>query len=582
MRSRNVRPPRRAAWALAASLVAFGLLAAACGGDDSGSSAGTTVAGGAGTTAAGGAATTAASAETPQNGGKLVYGIEADTGSPWEPSKALLAISGHTVIRSIYDSLEIATVDGKVVPYLAESVTPNADYTVWTIKGRSGVTFHDGTPFDGAAIADNLKRHFTSFLTAKILADVATNADGSPQIAVDPSDPMAVTITMKRSWVPFPIYLTGAIGYMASPTWQAAADKDPALEAKPVGTGPFVFKDYKPGESFDATKNPNYWNKPYPYLDEVEYRVIPDGKTRAAALEAGDVNIIQTDDGENIAKFRDEADQFPMTEISAFGETGYTLLNVTQEGSPLTDQRVRCAMAYATDEQALIDKIGAGINQVASGPFSPTQVGYLEDTGYPLKQDMAKAQELVASYKADNPGPLNINLSTTQDATALVVAQAQQEFFKQAGFDNVQISQIEQAKYILTALQGDFQAFQWRNHGGLDLDAQYIWWHSINALPPGQLALNFGRIKDPVIDQALDANRGETDPAKKKELAETVNKEFATQCWNIWGDFDLWGLPHTPDVQGLEDFTTPSGEKVCLCNGIAGVYNVQSVWIKQS
>ena len=94
-----------------------------------------------------------------------------------------------------------------------------------------------------------------------------------------------------------------------------AADADTALEAKPVGTGPFVFKDYKPGESFTATKNPNYWNKPYPYLDEVEFRVIPDGKTRASALEAGDVNMIHTDDGENIAKFRDEADQFPMTEI---------------------------------------------------------------------------------------------------------------------------------------------------------------------------------------------------------------------------------------------------------------------------
>ncbi len=105
MRLRNVRPRHRAALALGASLLAFGLLAAACGSDDSGSSAGTTATGGgAGTTAAGGAATTAAAAETPVQGGKLVYGIEADTGSPWEPSKALLAISGHTVIRSVYDS----------------------------------------------------------------------------------------------------------------------------------------------------------------------------------------------------------------------------------------------------------------------------------------------------------------------------------------------------------------------------------------------------------------------------------------------------------------------------------------------
>ncbi len=251
-----------AAWALGASLVAFGLLAAACGSDDSGSSAGTTAAGGAGTTAAGGAATTAASTETPTPGGKLVYGIEADTGSPWEPSKALFAISGHTVIRSIYDSLAIATVDGQVVPYLAESITPNADYTVWTIKARSGVTFHDGTPFDGAAIVDNLVRQTKSFLTGKYLSDVATNPDGSPQIVA--TDPMTAQITMKRPWVPFPTYLTGTIGYMASPTWMKAADADAALEAKPVGTGPFVFKDYKPGESFDRDQEPELLEQALP------------------------------------------------------------------------------------------------------------------------------------------------------------------------------------------------------------------------------------------------------------------------------------------------------------------------------
>ena len=564
---------------LAAAALALGLVAAACGSDDSGSSSGTTAAGGAGTTAAGGAATTAATAAEPVPGGKLVMGIEADTGSPWEPSKALLAISGHTVIRSIYDSLTIVTDDGQVVPYLAESVTPNADFTVWTIKVRSGVTFHDGTPLNSAAVVDNLVRHFKSFLTAKVLTDVATNADGSPQITA--VDDLTVSVTMKRSWVPFPIYLSGAIGYMASPTWQAAADSDAALEAKPVGTGPFVFKDYKPGESFTATKNPNYWNKPYPYLDEVEFRVIPDALTRASALEAGDVDLIHTTNGDTIKKYRDDPESFPMTEWTKFGETGYTLLFVTADGSPLVDQRVRCAMAYATDEQAIIDKIAAGVPPIANGPFSEGQLGNMPETGFPVKQDMAKAQELVTSYKADNPGPLNINLSTTQDATNLIIAQAQQEFFKQAGFDDVQISQIEQAKYILTALQGHFEAFQWRNHGGIDLDAQYIWWHSSNALPVDQLALNFGRIKDDVIDQALDANRGETDPAKKKELAETVNKQFGTECYNLWGAYTVWGLAHSPKVQGISDFVAPSGEKICLCNGIAGTINIGSIWIEQ-
>ena len=224
--NRPIFKRRRTGALLVAGGLALALVAAACGSDDSGSSAGTTAAGGgAATTAAGGAATTAAAAaETPVPGGKLVMGIEADTGSPWEPSKALLAISGHTVIRSIFDSLTIVTDDGKVVPYLAESVTPNADYTVWTIKVRSGVTFHDGTPLNVG------RRHRQPDPSRRSRSSPRRSSPTSrrtrtarPQIAA--VDDLTVAITMTRPWVPFPLYLSGAIGYMASPTWQAAADK---------------------------------------------------------------------------------------------------------------------------------------------------------------------------------------------------------------------------------------------------------------------------------------------------------------------------------------------------------------------
>ena len=137
---RSSRRSRRAVFGIAGALLAFGVLAAACGSDDSGSSAGTTASGGgAATTASGGAATTAAaSTETPVAGGKLVVGIEADTGSPWEPSKMLCATSCYVTIGSVYDTLTSVTEDGKFVPYLADSVTPNADYTVWTFHARDG------------------------------------------------------------------------------------------------------------------------------------------------------------------------------------------------------------------------------------------------------------------------------------------------------------------------------------------------------------------------------------------------------------------------------------------------------------
>ena len=569
-----------------AAVLSLGLIAAACGSDSkstpTAASTGETTAAAPETTAAsGGTETTAAApAETsapttaaeaqPVAGGSVVMGIEADTSSPWRPYEMLCAISCHHVIRNIYDTLAMPTADGKAAPYLAESITPNADSTEWTIKARSGVTFHDGTPFDGAAIVENLTRAKTGALTGNILRPVDS-------VTVDAADPMTVHIKMNTSWATFPFDIMGQAGYMASPTWLAASDTDEALRSQPVGTGPFMYEDYKPNEFFKMKKNPNYWNKPYPYLDSVEFRPIPDALNRRDALKSGTIDILHTTNGETIAEMRDTK-EFPMEEITNTAEVGYTLLHVTQEGSPLNDVRVRCALAYASDEQAIIDSISAGVGQLASGPFSPDQVGYLADTGYPLKQDMTKAQDLIAQYKVDHPGKLTLSLATTQDETNLTIAQFQKQWFEEAGIDEVTIDQIDQGNYILTAVLGNFQVFQWRNHGGIDLDMQYHWWHSSSSLPVGQLALNFGRIKDPQLDALLDENRASTDPVRKKAIAEDVNKLFATQCYNIWGSYTVWGTPHKADVQGVGNFKLPDGSEGVPGAGIAGTFYMMTLW----
>ncbi|MFM7870667.1 MAG: ABC transporter substrate-binding protein, partial [Actinomycetota bacterium] len=189
------------------------LLAAACGGDDGG-----------------GSSDTSASEETTPTettdvidpmtavtpGGKLVMALEADTSSPWRPSEMVCAISCHMVARSVYDSLMIPGSENVPVPYLASAVEPNEDFTVWRITARSGVTFHDGTDFDGAAIVDNISRHKTALLTGTAIKSVT-------DVSVDPADPMTAVITVEKPWATFPWYLTGQIGYMASPTWLAAS-----------------------------------------------------------------------------------------------------------------------------------------------------------------------------------------------------------------------------------------------------------------------------------------------------------------------------------------------------------------------
>jgi peptide/nickel transport system substrate-binding protein len=581
---------RRSFVLLAATAAAFGLLAGACGGGSSdNNSGGTTTPSGSvapDTAATGGseaptseAGSTTTPAAQPTPGGKVIMGTEADTSNPWVPAEMVCAIGCHQVIKSVYDPMVIPNQDGGWSPYLLESLTPNADYTVWTMKARPGITFHDGTPLDGAALADNVTRFQKGILTGAYFSNVDT-------ATVNPTDPQAVDVKMKTPWVTFPeVLLIGQIDYIASPTWMAAADKDETLKSKPVGTGPFIFEDYKPNEFFKAKKNPNYWNKPYPYLDEIEFRPIPDAINRRDALKSGAVDLIHTDNGEVISGFRDSKD-FPQEEISNNAEVGYTLLHVTQvlpdgTNSPLQDQRVRCALADAWDQPTISETVEHGVFPTADGPFAPGTPGYLEDTGFPQKQDLDKAKALIADYKKENPGPLNLALATTEDNTALTVAQFQKQWYEEAGVDNVTIDQSDQGNYIVLALLGNFQVFQWRNHSGFDLDNQYIWWHSSSAKPVGELALNFGRIKDSQIDALLDKNRAETDPTKKQGYAEEVNKIFAEQCYDLWTTWDVWGIAHKPTVHGVENFTLPDGKTSQFGQGIAGTFYPMTLWMGQ-
>ncbi|MDO8389241.1 MAG: ABC transporter substrate-binding protein [Actinomycetota bacterium] len=572
----SIAPTRRRKGRLLAALViSISVTAAACGGDDNGKSSDTT---GAPETTVSGDTTappTSAAAEEPVPGGKLVMAVEADTSSPWRPAEMLCAVACHQIIRNIYDTLTMPNADGSWSPYLAESLTPNADFTEWTITARAGVTFHDGTPFDGAAIADNITRAKDGITTGAILRSLTS-------ATVDPSDPMSAIVKVQLPWAAFPFAMMGQAGYQASPTWLTASDADPTLKSKPVGTGPFVYEDYVPGiaATFSMTKNADYWNQPYPYLDAIEFRAIPDALSRRDALLSGTVDILHSSNGQTIVDAREDTDN-KLTEIAQNGETAYTLLHVTQEGSPLQDQNVRCALAWATDEQALIDAIGAGVGQQATGPFSPTQVGYLEDTGFPMTQDMAKAQELIAAYKADHPGNLTLSLATTQDNTNLVTAQQQQAWWQEAGFDEVTIDQIDQAQYILTAALGKFQVFQWRNHGGFDLDQQYYWWHSSSSSPVGSLGLNFGRIKDDTLDALLEENRASDDPARKKEIAEEVNRLFGEQCYNIWGSWTIWGIMSKPSVHGPVAFELPDGKESQFGAGFSGTFYAMNVWVDQ-
>ncbi len=554
----------------------------------------------------------------PVHGGRLVYGIEADTANPWAHYGASCAISCRMIFRTITDPLFLADADGELVPYLVEpgTVQPSEDYMTWTFDVREGIKFHDGTPLDGAAVAYNINTCRFSPLTGPIFIG-QTGATGEGQtVTFTYSEPSATGPTTLRAEI---------CGLMFSPAWLATLSNNPLLTdeqkdaatgnpAAPVGLGAFAFESYTPGNgnSFVAARNPDYWRGPngitgeeLPYLDEVEFVVAVDIQSRSNGLKGGQFDIIHTANADEIAKYQDD-DEFTLLEASAAGETNYILLNVAQGNNPtlafvrgqdevvmdpgglnatnpLVHLSCRRSLALALDQERFAEERGAGIVTPANGPFAPGSIGYLDDTGYP-KFDLEAARAEFENCKTDSgQNPVTFNFNATNDAfnvesNELVIAMWSEAFGDEIAGT---IAPIEQGQYINLALAGVFQAQGWRNHGGIDPVEQWFWWHSASASPinPGvpELALNFGRFQDPLLDAALNTIRQNPDQAARIAAAETVSRQFGENVWNIWTYWTLWGIVANPQLQNLTNLTIPDLE-VPAAPVIAGKHHLTQIW----
>ncbi len=567
----SARNPRR--WLrILAALLALGLVAVACGGSDD--------TGGGGSGGGDDEAATDGDPDEgtePVRGGSLVYAREAETSSPWTPAQMICDTSCHQAVRGIFDTLTFADDNGDPHPYLLESYEPNATFDEWTFTAREGITFHDGTPFDADALVDHFERMRDSTLVGNAIQAV-TN--------VEKVDAMSVVITTDTPWANFPVYFAGQPGYVASPTWLAAVDAGTAPATEPVGTGPFVFEAYTPGDSFSMTRNEDYWliapdGEPYPYLDRIEFLVQEEDATRARALQSGEVDITHTDRGPDIVEMRDQAEAgtLQLFEMMDRQSVSYALINVAAEGSPVQDVEVRRAMAMAIDQEFRNQSRTAGVMTVANGPFAPGYPGYLEDTGFPA-HDPEAAAAIIEEYEAEN-GPIVISYRTTADPDNALTVELIAQDLAEVGIE-VEIDQTEQGSFIQEAVLGNFEVFTWRNHGSAGgPETERVWWHSENADPIGAVALNFGRFQDDVIDENLQVLRESQDEAEQLEAAENINRRFGEQVYNIWADWVFWVIGYQNDVHGVQTpLVLPDGtEGLVQGIGSGGAIGLPQLWV---
>ena len=492
----------------------------------------------------------------PVYGGTLVYGLEAETSQGWNPATTQCAVACQTVMRAIFDPLTIEGPSGAPEPYLLESFTANEDFTVWTLRMRPGVTFHDGAPAD----ADALTTHFDNLKGGTLTGLLMRRWESWAAL-----DDLTVEVRATAPLAGLPALLAGQMGYLAAPSQYA----DPEGHLKPTGTGPFVFTSWTLDQELVVDRNPDYWKtdaegRRLPYLDRVVFRPIVDSDARELALASGDLDTHHINSPLDAAENRE---RYKVVEEGSFFQTTYMMLNAAKP--PFDDIRARQAVAHCTDYETYnLLRVGGNV-PIANSPFGPNTPGYLADSGFP-GYDPEAGRALWGQL--EDPGVVEVG--TTNDPFNRTTTELIAQMWNDCGIDTT-ITQVDQGTLITNAVFGLFQTFLWRNHNSASLEVERTWWHSEYA---AGLAVNFGRITDPALDAALDAAARTTDPAELRALAEDVNRIFAAGVYNVWLNWSLWMLPHHDHVHNLAVLTLPDGREIV--NLIEGRAFLTETWIE--
>jgi peptide/nickel transport system substrate-binding protein len=308
----------------------------------------------------------------PVPGGVLNVALQADP-TTLDPLKAgLTAI--WKVIEHVNDSVIRVDPSLAPIPGLAESWEISEDGTVYTFHLRSGITFHDGSPFssddvlfswtrilDPATAAVNAANFLNVKGGAAFLAGESTELEG-----IQAPDPQTVVVTLEKPEASFLTILSTAGSLIFSRAFFDANGGDISQAAN--GTGPFIFKEYIPATAVSFEKNPNYWEAGLPYLDGIEAVIASDDTARTGALIQGSVDFIE------YAPLRD-VDMLETTDgIKVAGDslTNIRYLGINLAREPFGDVRVRQAIAKVIDRTPIIESAVFGRGQAVDTVFAPS------------------------------------------------------------------------------------------------------------------------------------------------------------------------------------------------------------------
>ena len=470
----------------------------------------------------------------PGGGGAQPQG-ELRIAIPWtpenlDPTMNLSSIRAMVGV-SMFDSLVGRDADNRIVPQLAESWRL-VDDTTWQLKLRRGVVFHDGEPFNAEAVRFTFQRVLDPEQKSPNRANMAEIA------RVDVIDDYTVNLVTRQPYAPL---INRLLDFpMVSPKYTTEKGNQ-GMALKPVGTGPYRFVELVKDDRLVVEAFDRHW-RGAPRIRRVIYKPIPEPFTRAAALRNNEVDLITTVPP-SLAR---ELERVGGLRVQRVPSSWIIYLGLNALKKPLSDPRVRQALNYATDVDAIVKNVLEGSGRRLEGPLTPQMFGYDASVkGY--AHDPARARKLLA--EAGYPDGLEITLESPAGRYQgdKEIAEALGGQWQKAGFKpKVQVA--EWGSYFKRYLGKQFQDAYLLGLGGPMQDGDELY----------NLVSSKGRglyYKNERVDALFDLGRGTMDAAKRRQvyrdlaraMVEDATWVFLLQQVDIYASRDRLSWTPRPD-----------------------------------
>ncbi|MDR0569683.1 MAG: ABC transporter substrate-binding protein [Clostridiales Family XIII bacterium] len=413
-------------------------------------------------------------------------------------------ISATRVFEQVCDSLVEVNEQLEPIPCLAES-WENPDELTWIFKLRQGVKFHDGSDFD----AEDVKHTFDTIRDPEFGAVYAANYASISEVVVE--DPYTVKFILSEPYAPLLVY------NMTLPIVPAEADDMEGFSEHPIGTGPYVFKEWSRNSKLTMEANPDYWGEKAKTQNLV-FHIVPENATRVAALEAGDVDLVHTPlTPQDIQRLQ----QDPRFVVDTMSGLGIHQAAFNHNVELLKDKRVRMALAHLIDKETMAQELCQGIERPGVSVLLPTSWAWSDSvTGFPYDPEKAKALFKEAGWEdSDGDGildkdgnKLTVTIYTyTQDDLKMQMAEYMQNTFTSAGVD-AQVKIGEWPSFIDDVSKGNYEIAVFGMMNMIDPD-KYLFTYLRSTSPS-----NWGGYSSAEFDSLVEQARKISDQSERAKL----------------------------------------------------------------